>query len=92
MELQLAPADVDAAAIEKEIGVQKDIVDGILAAYQQESIDGLEMHRSGARRSARVGNGVRYIRNRCQNLVRGHDRAVICKGRSQAIGKRHEGS
>ena len=43
MELQLAPADVDAAAIEKEIGVQKDIVDGILAAYQQESIDGLEM-------------------------------------------------
>ena len=43
MELQLAPADVDAAAIEKEIGVQKDIVDGILAVYQQESIDGLEM-------------------------------------------------
>lgn len=28
-------------------------------------IDGLEMHRSGARRSARVGNGVRYIGNRC---------------------------
>ena len=43
MELQLAPADVDATAIEKEIGVQKDIVDGILAVYQQESIDGLEM-------------------------------------------------
>ena len=43
MELQLAPADVDAAAIEKEISVQKDIVDGILAAYQQESMDGLEM-------------------------------------------------
>ena len=42
MELQLAPADVDVAVAEKKIRGHKDIVDGILAAYQQESIDGLE--------------------------------------------------
>ena len=43
MELQLAPADVDVAAIEKKISDHKNTVDGILAAYQQESIEGLEM-------------------------------------------------
>lgn len=42
MEMQLSPADVNAAAVESQIAEQKDIIVEIFAKYEVESLDDLE--------------------------------------------------